>query len=666
MIAEEIMPVKPVKKKNKIAVDPKFIVVDLFCGAGGTTTGFAMAGNIAEVIACINHDAKAIQSHWANHPEVVHFNEDITTMYGNVLKPMWQVGAWPRCVPPVTPPTFRGVLLKSPEMVRLKRLLDIYRACYPKAKVILWASLECTNFSKAKGGKERDADSRTLANHLDRYIYTLEPDIIQIENVVEFMAWGPLDENGKPIKRKNGEDWLKWRKHLCGIGYHDEWKELNSANYGAYTSRNRLFGMFAKPGIRIVWPEPTHAKLPEKANLFTSLMKWKAVKEVLDLHDEGKSIFERKKPLVENTLKRIYAGLIKYVAKGDKSFLQKYYSGRPWGKVKDVDSPSGVITTFGGQSLVNCNFIVQRNSGDPFSKIVDTEGPARTVTGTGGNQDLVNCKFILKYNSTSKNGNHNPPDINEPCPVIACQNRLGMISPIFQDQFANCFLAKHYGAGDNVQSSDNHTMWLDKQYSGEANHCSIDQPSGTIMQNDKHTFVKAIYWISRQFTGGGQNQSTEDPAGSVMTVPKLNLMEAKFLMDTNYKNIGKSLDSPCPPILACRKHHYLVNPQYKSAGSDIEKPCFTLIARMDKAPPHIITAECGTVGIQIFDGDSETMVKIKEFMAAYGIMDIRMRMLKILELLKIQGFPADYKLYGNQRGTACCEIMDHSTGGRIV
>jgi DNA (cytosine-5)-methyltransferase 1 len=104
-----------------------------------------------------------------------------------------------------------------------------------------------------------------LADHLDRYITAINPDYIQIENVVEFMSWGPLDENGKPVSRKNGQDWMRWRNLICSHGYRDEWREMNSANYGAYTSRNRLFGIFAKDGLPIAsknpkFSMPTHFK----------------------------------------------------------------------------------------------------------------------------------------------------------------------------------------------------------------------------------------------------------------------------------------------------------------------------------------------------------------------------------------------------------------------
>ena len=140
--------------------DINLLYIDLFCGAGGTSTGVESAKvneeQCAKVIACVNHDANAIASHAANHPDALHFTEDIRT------------------------------LELSPLLEHLKKS----KAQYPSASVALWASLECTNFSKAKGGQPRDADSRTLAEHLFRYIESINPDYIQIENVEEFMSWG--------------------------------------------------------------------------------------------------------------------------------------------------------------------------------------------------------------------------------------------------------------------------------------------------------------------------------------------------------------------------------------------------------------------------------------------------------------------------------------------
>lgn len=527
--------------------EPLFLIVDLFCGFGGTTTGFTKAvleGNhICKVIACVNHDPKAIKSHWLNHPEVKHFEEDIRTL----------------------------------DLTELAMHVKNEQDRYPNAKLILWASLECTNFSKAKGGQPRDADSRTLADHLFRYQHILNPDYVKIENVVEFMSWGPLDENGKPLSRKNGQDWMRWRNEMCSFGYYDEWRELNSADFGAYTSRNRLFGCFAKHGLPIVWPEPTHSKKPQHG-MFQGLKKWMPVKEVLDFEDEGESVFNRKKPLSDKTLERIYAGLVKYVAKGDTSFISKYYSGKPAGKNISVEGPAGTVTTV-------------------------------------GNQYLVNPQFLLKYNSTDAKGNHYPPSVDEPCPVITTQDRLGVVQPQF--------LSAYYGNGDNVTS--------------------VEMPCPTVPTKDRFGLVQPEYLKS------ANNQSIHQPAGTIVTNDKHNLVTCEpFIMDTQFNNGPKSIEDPAGVITANRKHHYIVNPSHGGHTTSTDAPCPVIIARQDKAPLYLVQAEGGSVAIAVFECDTEIMIRIKQFMSVYGLVDIKMRMLRVPELLRIQGFDANYQMVGNQ------------------
>lgn len=643
--------------------DPLFIVIDLFCGFGGTTRGFELAqlegSRIALVFACVNHDPKAIKSHWMNHPEVKHFEEDIRTL----------------------------------DLAPLVALADSYRRRYPDAKLILWASLECTNFSKAKGGLPRDADSRTLADHIPRYQKALDPDYLKFENVVEFMSWGPLDANGKPVSKKSGEDWLRWREEICATGYVDEWRELNSANYGAYTSRNRLFGVFARPGLPIAWPAPSHAKVPSKMGMYGDLKKWMPVKHVLNFEDEGESIFARTKPLSDNTLERIYAGLVKYIAKGDTAFISKYfsglpsgmnsstaspagavttkdhhsiiqaafltknYSGKPEGKNISVDGPAGTITTFGGshalvqpaflikyysgdpankvssvddpagtlrtkdgQALIQPEFIIQRNGGKPEAKIVDVDGPARTLTSTGGNQELIQPEFLVKYNSKGKNGSYNPPSVEDPSPVVSTQNRLYLAQAEF---------LTHY-------------------YSGGGQTSSVDDPCPTVTAMDGKAIVKPEYFIEKQYSKG-QNQSIDDPAGTVMPTDKHRLVTAEpFIMPTAYQNLPKSVEEPAPTITASRRHHYLINPSWGGHPGSIDEPCCVIIARQDKAPLYFVQVEQGPVSVAVYDNDSPVAIRIKQFMAAFGLVDIKMRMLCVPELLKIQGFPEDYKMVGNQ------------------
>lgn len=370
----------------------KLLYIDLFCGAGGTSTGVNSARlngeQCADVIACVNHDANAIASHASNHPDALHFTEDIRT------------------------------LELSPLIEHLKKC----REDNPGALVVLWASLECTNFSKAKGGQPRDADSRTLAEHLFRYIEAITPDYIQIENVEEFMSWGEVDENGKPVSMDKGKSYTRWVRKVKSYGYRFDHRILNSADYGAYTSRKRFFGIFAKGDLPIVFPHQTHDKNGTNT-LFGSLAKWKPVKDVLDFADEGKTIF-RDKPLSEKTLERIYAGLVKFIAGGKEAFL-------------------------------------------------------------------------VKYNSMSRTGKYNAPGIDEPCPTVATQNRLG---------------------------------------------------------------VAQVSFLSKQYSGHPDSKNT----------------------------------------------------------------------------------------IEVYSTDSPMTAKIKEFMALYGIIDIKMRMLKIPELKKIMGFPEDYVLVGSQ------------------
>ena len=408
--------------------DIKLLYVDLFCGAGGTSTGVELAAlderKCAKVVACVDHDANAIRSHKANHPNTLHFTEDIRTL----------------------------------EISPMVKHLDKKRRQYPKAKVVLWASLECTNFSNAKGEQPRDADSRTLANHLFRYIEVLKPDYIQIENVEEFMSWGDMDENGFPISKDKGTSYVRWVNNICEHGYHFDWRILNAADFGAYTSRKRFFGQFARHGLPIGFPVATHAKNGSDSTLFTGVYeKWKPVREVLDLEDDGESIFGRKKSLIEKTLERIYAGLIKFIAGGKEA-------------------------------------------------------------------------FIVKWNSVNgKTGKYVPPSIDEPAPTITTADRFGLVTNSF----------------------------LDMQY------------------------------------GNGTPASIDEPAPAVTVKPKHNLISVKpLIMNSNYGNIGSSTE--------------------------------------------------------VYETDSPATIQIKEFMALYGIADIRMRMLRIPELKRIMGFPEDYTLVGTQ------------------
>lgn len=524
----------------------QLLYIDLFCGAGGTSTGVNEARlngeQCAKVIACVNHDPTAIASHAANHPDALHFVEDIRTL----------------------------------NLTPLMRHIKACRKEYPQALIVLWASLECTNFSRAKGGQPRDPDSRTLAEHLYRYIETINPDFIQIENVEEFMSWGPLDASGRPLSMDKGRDYIKWIKNVKQYGYEYDYHILNSADFGARTTRKRYFGMFAKKGLPIVFPTPTHSRRPTG-----NLEQWRAVRYVLDLDEWGQSIFTRKKPLAEKTLMRIYAGLIKFVAGGKDAFLVKFNSMSQKGKYvpPSIDEPCPTVATQNRLGLAHVEFLSKQFSGSAYDKNVSLDEPAGTITCVD-HHALVSAHFL-----TSFYGNGSCRDIDSPAPTIPTKDKFALVNPQF----------------------------IDMQY-GQGRATSLEEPAGCITANPKHHLVTAEQWI----------------------------------MDTSYNNVGSGIDEPCRVITADRHQFYLMNPQFFSAGSSIDEPCFTLIARMDKRPPYLVCVEAGGIGIEIYDDDSPMTVKIKEFMALYNIIDIKMRMLKVVELKRIQGFPDDYVLLGNQ------------------
>jgi DNA (cytosine-5)-methyltransferase 1 len=487
-----------------IIKDPEFLLIDLFCGAGGTTTGAESSG-VCKVIAAINHDPLAIESHAANHESVLHMTEDI--LVADIEPIIKAIAQW--------------------------------RTLYPKAKLILWGSLECTNFSNAKGGLPRDADSRSLAHGMFRYLDALNPDYFFIENVKEFMSWGDLDDNGKPVSKLEGREYVRWVKRVQSYGYQHDWRMLNAANFGGVTIRERYFGAFWKPSVSFAWPQHTHAKKASKGKLFADELKpWRAVSEVLDFSDLGSSIFDKKKPLVDKTLRRILLGL-------------KKFHGEP--QIMVCNSPG---------------------------YCVPAKRPIGTIT-TVNNKALITPMLLSYYGNTKC-----CTTTATAAPTVTTRDRFAMVTP----------------------------------------------------------------WIDRSFRSG-RFQPVTDPAGTVLTVPKMNLCTA-FLVPSSFDNSARSIDVPAPTILASRKHvniasAFIVNPSYGSNGSSINKPAPTVIAKQKSYPLSMAT--CTADGLPRWTEsitDTHTMRELKAFMKSNGISDIFMRMLKVIELKRIQGFPDDYILKG--------------------
>lgn len=548
------------------------VVVDLFCGAGGVTAGFNKARDkfgrqVAYVAVAVNHSQVAIESHEANHPETVHFNEDIWFTDLNHVR---------------------------------KAVMDAMSR-FPGANLVIWMSAECTNFSRAKGGKPRDPKSRTLPASIFRYIRALNPDVIYVENVEEFMSWGPLvpkvvNAKGEigahcpieydkkegswnahlvPESKHRGRDYMRWRKLIEACGFRYESRLLVCADYGACTIRKRYFGIGVRHGQETPWPEQTHAD-PKKFTpgvLEIGLKPWRPVSEVLDFDDEGQSIFDRKTPLVENTLERIHAGLVKFVAGGRKQFMTKYYSGSPESRNYELDRPAHTLTCWDHGALV----------------------------------------FINKYY-----GNGVCVPVSDPAPTLTTKDRLACV-------------------------------WVERNFSEGGHLRSVDDPAGSLLTNPKMNLVHATRFLMPTHYDNGC-QSVNDPSGTITADRHYTYVinpQKPWLMDMKFKNVGNDVDNPAPTLLT-GDHHYLMNPQYKSAGGSVDQPCFTLIARMDKAPPYLVAAESGDMAIVIYDTDSHWMRHIKIFMSLYGIVDIKMRSLTIPEMKGITGFSKDYVLKGTK------------------
>lgn len=316
----------------------KIIVANLFCGAGGTSTGLLQAAQMLDLdveLLAVNHWEIAIATHSANHPGAIHLCENLDNV--------------------------------NPRKVVPGGRLDL-----------LIASPECIHHSRARGGRPINDQSRASAWHVLRWADALDIRNILIENVPEFRDWGPLDDAGRVINPKKGKIYLAFLNAWRALGYNVSARIINAADYGDPTTRKRLF-ILARKGKRISWPEPTHSKVVE--DLFGVRNRWRVAREIIDWSLKGESIFSRKRPLSPNTIKRIEAGLRKYGGAA-------------------VDQPLPTVAGAGAISLIE-PFIVMLN-GTEKDQIErshrSVDEPMPTVTT---NPHLYLCKpFIVPYYGT--------------------------------------------------------------------------------------------------------------------------------------------------------------------------------------------------------------------------------------------------------------------------
>lgn len=414
---------------------------DLFCGAGGTTTGAEQAG--VKVVLAVNHWRTAIYSHQANHPETRHICariDDIDPRHDKTL------------------PEFD----------------------------ILMASPECTHHSIARGGRPIDDQKRATPWHVCVWAEAKRPRWLVIENVREFRDWGPLDAKGRPIKAEKGKIFRQWVKSLEAIGYQVDHQILNAADFGAATKRLRLFIVARRGHAKrdIPWPEITHPQ----AN-------WRPAWSIIDWSKPCPSIFGRKRPLAEKTLRRIEVGLRKFVGQAAEPFVVRLRASRAGlgegGTTHGVDAPLGTITAGGQHHALAVPFqfkALGRNPG--LTKGIDT--PVPTIVAARENHAIV-MPFISHLAGPGSTRADGAESLEDPTRTILTREDRAIVQP---------FLVPHFGERDGQEPRSH----------------AIEDPLPTVTgQGAGSLAVPFVTMLSQSGSNGGRNVSVEDPLGTITT-----------------------------------------------------------------------------------------------------------------------------------------------------
>lgn len=369
------------------------LIVDLFAGGGGASEAIFRATGRHPTIA-VNHNPDAIGVHEANHPTTRHYTCDVFE------------------VDPVLACTVDGEL----------QPVDL-----------MWASPDCTHFSKARGGKPVEKKIRSLADVVVVWAKAVRPRLIHLENVEEFQSWGPVLENGQPCPDSKGLDFRRWVRDLEALGYAVDWKQLVAADYGAPTTRNRLFLIARCDGEPIVWPEPTHASRAKiaKGDLFArTLQPWRSAAGIIDWSQPIPSIFDRKRPLAPKTLARHAKGIKRFIIEAPRPFIVPLTHKGP-GRIHDLEDPLRTVTSAhrGEFSLVAPQLIPrygERPGQEPRAR--DIAEPYPTVVGTGNGGDLAAAFLTRQFGSTVSGRS-----LDEPAPTVMADGnggKTGVVSAI--------------------------------------------------------------------------------------------------------------------------------------------------------------------------------------------------------------------------------------------
>lgn len=559
------------------------IIVDNFAGGGGASTGIEAALGRAVDIA-INHDEEAIRMHEVNHPGTVHIRNNI-----------WQVD--PR---------------------------DVVKGRHVS---LAWFSPDCKHFSKAKGGKPREKSIRDLAWVVVLWAQKVQPDLILLENVEEFRTWGPLCPDGYPIKERAGETFDQWTRALRKAGYKMQWKELRACDYGAPTIRKRFFMIARRDGEPIVWPEPTHGK-PDSADVLLGKLKpWRTAAEIIDWSIPCPSIFERKKPLAEKTLRRIAHGIMKFVVNNPTPFIvpicntnwagDRFYPG---------NEPLRTITTAkGGEQALVTPFITPLTHHGSDGRSYATEAPLPTVTGAHrGEMALVSPVIV---GCGGRRGQSAPVGPEQPYPTQTAKADACVVS---------AFMQKFAENGQGVAPTDPlHTVMA-----GAPRHAVV--AAHLAQMNKERRGVKPGRPVDAPI-------STITTSGSHQQIVTSNLLKLRGTSETHLAASAEAVDEPLNTISAQGLHM-------------AEVRAFLIKYYGNEQDGHGLDKPLGTVTVQDRFGVVTVTIEGEE----YVIVDIGMRMLSPRELFNAQGFPPDYIIDRDANGKPITKTAQVAKCGNSV
>ena len=605
------------------------LVIDNFAGGGGASTGIERAiGRTIDV--AINHDPEAVAMHLANHPGTKHYCQSILA-----VDPLDATGGAP--------------------------------------VALVWFSPDCKHHSKAKGGKPREKNIRDLAwvvVHWAERLLKATPDgsgapqVIMLENVEEFRQWGPLDEDGRPIKERQGEEFDLWCRRLKRLGYKLQYRELRACDYGAPTSRKRLYLIARRDGQPIVWPEPTHGKPGSPEVLAGKRLPWQTAAECIDWSIPCPSIFSRKRPLKDATLRRIAHGTMRYVVNAAKPFIvDTAYTNTRASRIFDPQDPVRTVTTQAQHSVVDAAIVPITHSGDP-KRVHDPADPMRTITTANGGEfaraTVTLAPHVTKFRTGSVGS-----DASAPMPTVT----------------ANGDSARPAGATPlGIAGATMVQMGYGERTGQQPRALDVKAPLGTIdAGGGKHGVVVGHL---EKFGQNSRGRPADAPLDTVMAGAPRHAAVTAFL-STFYTNGGRhDVDQPAPTVTAESNHHAIVCAHVEQAntggmlGREASQPLTTItttgaqqrlvqttMIEADALPPeqlagavkvaaflikyygneedgHGLTSPIGTVTTK----DRFAVVTVTIDAITYVVVDIGMRMLTRRELANAQGFPRDYIL----------------------